>query len=94
MAYTHRYTVRVYWTTLVSATPRNTQRTKTQKLALDPETIKHAQYRKKKNTVYDYTLELDMLSSWSREGTINFTVASNNATIFSRTDGLWVVGTL
>ena len=85
-------TVLVYWTTLVSATPRNTQRTKTQKLALDLETIKHAQYRKK-HTGYD-TLELDMLSSWSREGTINFTVASNNATIFSRTDGLWVVGTL
>lgn len=86
-------TVRVYWTTLVSATQRNTQRTKTQKLALDPETIKHAQYRKKKHTGYD-TLELDMLTSWSREGTINFTVASNSATIFSRTDGLWVVGTL
>ena len=54
-------TVRVYWTTLVSATPRNTKRTKTQKLALDLETIKHAQYRKK-HTRYD-TLELDMLSS-------------------------------
>ena len=59
---------------------------------LPQRTIKHAQYRKK-HTGYD-TLELDMLSSWSREGTINFTVASNNATIFSRTDGLWVVGTL
>ena len=54
-------TVQVYWTTLVSATLRNTQRTKTQKLALDPETLKHAQYRKK-HTGYD-TLELDMLSS-------------------------------
>ena len=78
MAYTDRYSIG-------QPSPR-------QHLKKPQRTIKHAQYRKK-HTGYD-TLELDMLSSWSREGTINFTVASNNATIFSRTDGLWVVGTL